>query len=226
VQNFLNYLKFLLTATDQHGVHSPFVYNYVTKCLYSESKYGKGKSLNILLKSIAYFGAERVWLLPQNNGIQKEVRRIFPSLQFESGPYDILFTYPSEAEKLIRGTSEENKIHNNTLLLIDGIHANNTNLSFWKKVTYHQNVTVTVDMFHCGAVFFRKEQVKEHFKIRIWCCNFIFQNFVMGKYTIYAVLGILFVVYLFIMFSNRRSSNHRKDHKFMEGYKRRDEEKK
>ncbi|WP_175455371.1 hypothetical protein [Pricia antarctica] len=48
----------------------------------------------------------------------------------------------------------------------------------------------------------------------------------MGKYTIYAVLGILFVVYLFVTFSNRRSSNRRKDHKFMEGYKRRDEEKK
>lgn len=48
----------------------------------------------------------------------------------------------------------------------------------------------------------------------------------MDKYTIYAVLGILFVVYLFITFSNRRRSNRRKDRKFMEGYKQRDEEKK
>ncbi|SDF09875.1 hypothetical protein SAMN05421636_11180 [Pricia antarctica] len=167
MQNFLNYLKFLLTATNQHGVHSPFVYNYVTKCLYSKSKYGKVRSLNILLKSIAYFKAERVWLPPQKDGIQKEIRRIFPSLQFENGPYDVLFANPSEAEKLIRGTYEENKIHNTTLLLIDGIHANHTNLSFWKKITNHQKVTVSVDMFHCGAVFFRKEQAKEHFKIRI-----------------------------------------------------------
>ncbi|MGB7394737.1 MAG: hypothetical protein WA913_10115 [Pricia sp.] len=42
----------------------------------------------------------------------------------------------------------------------------------------------------------------------------------MDKYTIYAVLGILFVVYLFITFSNRRKSNRRKDRKFMEGYDR------
>ncbi len=42
----------------------------------------------------------------------------------------------------------------------------------------------------------------------------------MGKYTIYAVLGILFVVYLFITFSMKRRSNHRKDRKFMEGYDR------
>ncbi len=47
----------------------------------------------------------------------------------------------------------------------------------------------------------------------------------MDKYTIYAILGILFVVYLFITFSNRRSSNRRKDRKFMEGYKRKNEEK-
>lgn len=44
----------------------------------------------------------------------------------------------------------------------------------------------------------------------------------MDKYTIYAVLGILFVIYLFITFYNKRRSNRRKDRKFMEGYKRRD----
>lgn len=42
----------------------------------------------------------------------------------------------------------------------------------------------------------------------------------MDKYTIYAVLGIVFVVYLFISFSNRRRSNRRKDRKFMDGYNR------
>jgi len=167
LQNFLNHLEFLLTATNQHGVHSPFVYNYVTKCLYSKSKYSKGKSLNILLKSIAYFEAQRVWLPPEKDSIQKEIRHIFPSLQFENGPYDVLFANPSEVEKLVFRTSEENKIRNNTFLLIDGIHANDTNLYLWEKVKNHQKVTVTVDMFHCGAVFFRKEQAKEHFKIRI-----------------------------------------------------------
>ena len=42
----------------------------------------------------------------------------------------------------------------------------------------------------------------------------------MDKYTIYAVLGILVVVYLYISFSNRRRSNSRKDRKFMDGYDR------
>ncbi len=47
----------------------------------------------------------------------------------------------------------------------------------------------------------------------------------MDKYTIYAVLAILIVVYLFITLTNKRKSGRRKDKKFMEGYKRRDEKK-
>lgn len=167
MRNILQHLIFLLTATNQHGVHSPFVYNYVTKCLYTKSKYNKIKSLDILLKSIAYFGAERVWFPPLKDSTQKGIRHIFPALQFENGPYDILFTNSSEAEKLVCTASEGNIINNDTLLLIDGIHANNNNVALWENIKNHQTVSVTVDMFYCGAVFFRKEQVKEHFKIRI-----------------------------------------------------------
>ena len=32
------YLKFLLNSTNQHGIHSPFVYNLLTKCLYKKEK--------------------------------------------------------------------------------------------------------------------------------------------------------------------------------------------
>lgn len=33
------YLKFILKSTNQHGVHSPFVYDLVTKCFYDKTKY-------------------------------------------------------------------------------------------------------------------------------------------------------------------------------------------
>lgn len=135
--------------------------------MYSKSKYSQIKSLNILLKSIAYFGAERVWLPLEKASVKKAICHKFPSVQFENGPYDILFINPFEAEKLVCVASKEKKIHNTTVLLIDGMYANNANIALWENIKNHRTVTVTVDMFYCGAVFFRKEQAKEHFKIRI-----------------------------------------------------------
>ena len=31
-----SYLKFLLKSTNQHGIHSPFVYNLITQCFYDK----------------------------------------------------------------------------------------------------------------------------------------------------------------------------------------------
>jgi len=166
LRNFLNHIKFLLTATNQHGVHSPFIYAYVTKCLYTKKTYSHRKSQNILLKSIAYFGAERVYLPPESENIRKMAQRKFPSVQFQNGPYDILFTDIRDAETLLHAASEKSSIHNNTLHLIHTIHGDAAKTSLWEKIKDHHGVRVTVDLFYCGAVFFRKEQAKEHFKIR------------------------------------------------------------
>ena len=40
------YLSFLLRSTNQHGVHSPFVYDFVTKCLYDKTRYEDYNILN------------------------------------------------------------------------------------------------------------------------------------------------------------------------------------
>ncbi len=37
----------------------------------------------------------------------------------------------------------------------------------WEQLKAHPMVRVTMDLFYCGVVFIRKEQAKEHFKIRI-----------------------------------------------------------
>ena len=36
-----SYLKFLLTSTNEHGVHSPFVFALLTKCIYKKEKIDK-----------------------------------------------------------------------------------------------------------------------------------------------------------------------------------------
>jgi hypothetical protein len=37
----------------------------------------------------------------------------------------------------------------------------------WETIKQHPKVTVTINTFFWGFVFFRKEQVKEHFTIRV-----------------------------------------------------------
>ncbi|MCP4978415.1 MAG: hypothetical protein GY931_19895 [Maribacter sp.] len=57
--------------------------------------------------------------------------------------------------------------HNNSMILIKNIHQNQENSNLWELLKDNEKVTVSIDMFHCGVLFFRKEQTKEHFRIRI-----------------------------------------------------------
>jgi predicted O-methyltransferase YrrM len=47
-----SYLKFLKNSTNQHGVHSPFVYSLVTKCFYDKKKYAEYEILKKYRKSL------------------------------------------------------------------------------------------------------------------------------------------------------------------------------
>ena len=57
-------------------------------------------------------------------------------------------------------------IHNKTVWVFDDMYWSQEMSETWRYIQRHPQVTVTVDMFNLGLVFFRKEQVKEHFKIR------------------------------------------------------------
>jgi len=60
------------------------------------------------------------------------------------------------------------KTHNQSLLIFDDIYWSKEMTNAWEKIKQHPQVTVTVDLFFIGLVFFRKEQVREHFKLRVW----------------------------------------------------------
>ena len=58
------------------------------------------------------------------------------------------------------------KVHENTLLIFDDIYWSQGMKEAWAQIKTHPQVTVTVDLFWIGLVFFRKGQVKEDFVIR------------------------------------------------------------
>ena len=57
-------------------------------------------------------------------------------------------------------------VTNETLWIFDDIHWSKEMEETWEIIKNHPKVTVTIDTFQWGLVFFRREQPKEHFVIR------------------------------------------------------------
>jgi predicted O-methyltransferase YrrM len=56
-------------------------------------------------------------------------------------------------------------ISNDSVWIFDDIHWSQDMEEAWTEIKNHPQVTVTIDTFQWGIVFFRKEQAKEHFVI-------------------------------------------------------------
>jgi predicted O-methyltransferase YrrM len=56
-------------------------------------------------------------------------------------------------------------INNNTLFVFDDIYWSDEMKQAWTQIKAHPQVSVTIDLFKLGLVFFRKEQKKENFKL-------------------------------------------------------------
>ena len=56
---------------------------------------------------------------------------------------------------------------NETVFVFDDIHWSKEMTEAWEIIKNHPSVTVSIDTFFWGIICFRKEQAKEHFKIRM-----------------------------------------------------------
>jgi predicted O-methyltransferase YrrM len=59
------------------------------------------------------------------------------------------------------------KVHENTLLIFDDIYWSDGMKEAWEIIKSHPQVTVTVDLFWIGLVYFKQGQVKEDFLIKL-----------------------------------------------------------
>tara|TARA_R110002049_G_scaffold306628_3_gene505386 strand:- start:186 stop:956 length:771 start_codon:yes stop_codon:yes gene_type:complete len=252
----IQYIKFLLKSNNQHGVHSPFVYNLITKCFYDKSKYSSYKDILNYKKSLLknrsklkvtdlgagsqvmkqqkrtvseiaknagttnkrakllyrisnYFKPENVLELGTSLGIAthaislgntkanittiegcpnisqfskenlktlqvKNVNLITGDFNTEikkcsSNKYDLIFfdgNHQKEATLNYFETLLETA-HNDSVFIFDDIYWSKNMTDAWETIKNHQKITVTIDTFFWGFVFFRKEQLKEHFTIRV-----------------------------------------------------------
>ncbi|MDQ1140274.1 O-methyltransferase [Pedobacter agri] len=58
------------------------------------------------------------------------------------------------------------KVTENSLLIFDDIYWSQGMKEAWGEIKNHPDVTVTIDLFWIGLVYFKKGQAKEHFKLK------------------------------------------------------------
>ena len=253
-----SYLKFLFHSKNEHGVHSPFVFDLVTKCFYDATKYPEYETLKSYRKSllknkntieVTDFGAgSRVFksntreiskiaqtagITPKNAELLFRIVRYFQPksileigtslglatsalslanentkiITLEGCPNTMAtakkmfqvssFKFPNNAVDFVN--TEFNLFFENLkpqifdLVYFDGNHSKKATLEYfeallptisndsvwifddihwsadmeeaWEIIKNHPKVSVTIDTFQWGIVFFRTEQEKEHFII-------------------------------------------------------------
>lgn len=77
-------------------------------------------------------------------------------------------------------------ITNETVWIFDDIHWSSGMQEAWETIKKHPKVTVTIDTFQWGLVFFRKEQEKEHFILRT--SNYFVVNSILGIRKLWGLL--------------------------------------
>lgn len=93
---------------------------------------------------------------------------VLPSLLTELPSLDLLFVDGNHREAATLNYFEAclPALHEHSMIIFDDIHWSSGMESAWERIKAHPAVTVSIDLFHIGLVFFRKGQAKEHFVLR------------------------------------------------------------
>lgn len=250
------YIKFIFNSNNQHGIHSPFVYDLVTKCCYDKKKYKAYSTLKQYRKQlynndktifIKDFGAgsrvfesntRKISQVAKNAGITQKRAQLLLRLTQYTKPNTILelgtslglatsalkLGNPDTTITTIEGCPEtaliakkhfeefnlkkinikinnfDDELNNlknekfdliyidgnhrkdatllyfntllksvthNSIIIFDDIHWSKGMTEAWEIIKQNQNVTLTIDTFYWGIVFFRQEQAKQQFTIRL-----------------------------------------------------------
>ena len=163
IQLITSYLKFLWNSKNEHGVHSPFVFLLVTKCFYDkttldlyfpnlETKTKKGRLLNRLFHYFQF--QEGIYISENKKNETSKVDFIFIDSKY-------LRDYNFDLEQIIA------KANNETCIIFENPHYSKVTEDQWESLVKSPFFNVTIDTYSFGLAFIRKEQVKEHFTIRV-----------------------------------------------------------
>lgn len=158
----LKYLTFLIKSTNQYGVHSPFVFQYITRGLYySKKKFKAPKKQRFLLKTIEYFNPKTLWFADAIEG-KEQINNIFQIPHQTINP-DMVFVKSIHINHKLNYIL--NNMHNNTIVVVD--FRKNQNQEALNMICEHPLITVVMNFYHFVVFSIRKEQKKQVFLLRM-----------------------------------------------------------
>lgn len=176
-----SYLQFLWHSKNEHGVHSPFVFLLLTQGLYnkkvrlaadalSNPNKSVSKKQQLLYKIVRYFEPKSILTIGAKASEIDVIALGNPKAKFDSDCdlYHCIFIHSDEFTTITNERLEQllKTTENDSFWILENIHANQAAEAFWSNLKSNPKVTVTIDTYHFGLVFFRKEQVEEHFILR------------------------------------------------------------
>lgn len=101
------------------------------------------------------------------NSIVSRFEDMMPDLKKEK--YDLIYFDGNHSKKATLDYVRQllPTVHNDTVWIFDDIHWSKSMTVAWQQIQLLPEVTATIDGFSFGIVFFRKEQRKEEFQIRL-----------------------------------------------------------
>ena len=99
--------------------------------------------------------------------IQGTFGEVLPDLLQNQPPLDLVFFDGNHTEHATLEYFSQclEKAHEESVFIFDDIHWSAGMERAWKKIAGHPSVSVSIDLFQMGIVFFKKGQEKEHFTI-------------------------------------------------------------
>jgi hypothetical protein len=168
-----SYLQFLWQSNNQHGVHSPFVYQLITKCFYNYKitypEWGNKKK-DLTLKEMQFLWRFFQYIKPCeiiDLSCNKDLENL-RNLEINKTVDKKITFFGNELEAVLTALKTKTFLmKNDDIWIVNGMYHNKKNAKIWKSLKLNSSITITVDVYFFGLIFFRKEQAKQNFKIRI-----------------------------------------------------------
>jgi predicted O-methyltransferase YrrM len=135
-------------------------------------------SANSKTKIITIEGCEEIAAIAKKNFNQFQLKNIeqhignfddvLPGILSKLDKLDFAFFDGNHRKEATLNYFEQcsEKAHDNSVFVFDDIYWSAEMKEAWQEIKNNERVTVTLDLFFMGIVFFRKEQVKQHFVIK------------------------------------------------------------